>query len=842
MGSDLRIPGISTGMDTQAMIDKILKYNKAPLDRLKQQQQLLIWKQEAYRIQNTALSKLKDLIFDLKLQKTYSTKSVTSSNSQVVTATGNTSSVNGSYTVKVQQLATVAQNTSSSPVSIRSKVTGDRLDSITIDGTNNSFFISLDGVQKKITLQADDYATYDGSAGHTLDDLASKIQAQVDAAGFEAKIHVRATSDNKIQFYTAQDSNGIPHHIVLNAVTDDATLANLQFDTDGGANSKELIGSVLTAPITINESNQKFKITIGSGTTKEITLTPNNYTLDELVTEINNQLASHPEFANVKVSRTSYDQLRITTSDNRSIKLEPGSTSDALSKLGFTGGAVSEAKNALSSTLSFWNQKDKFINNSFFDGKSEDTQFKFSINGKEFTFTNKNTINDVINAVKTAGIEAYYDASTDKLTFTTTKTGDNNPGGKEILISDPDGFLGNLFNLTEAGETGGDNAIVFINNIEMQSQSNTVTYNSITFTLNGTTGTQPNTVINVTTDTSGIVAKVKEFVDKYNEVIAGINAMLTENRATAGNKYTYYMPLTDDQKKEMSEDQIKMWEVKAKQGILRSDRILTGALSELRASLYRRVDMPRTLTGLSLSGIGIDLTGANRFSLTVGGKTREISLTERSYAVDEYGDFVKDIQNKLDAAFGYRQVTVSLNGSNAITFTSQNQTMTLNNAGESNGLDKLGFNNGVSISAAYDHITQIGISTGSYLENGKLYLNTDTLEQALQNDPDGVMQLLTNVDPENKSRQGLFYNLYDVLNTQIQRVSNEAGSTGTTSAGNVLGKQLIEIGRQIDRTQDRITAEEDRLWNIFSRMEVMIGQMSVQMEWMSSMLGTRNQW
>jgi flagellar hook-associated protein 2 len=864
MANDLRIPGINTGMDTQATIDKIMKYTKAPLDRLKQKQQTLIWKQEAYRTQNTALSQLKDLLLNLKLQGTYTTKSVTSSNNQVVTATGNSSAVNGSYSVKVQQLATAAMNTSSSPVSIRSKVTGNRLDSVTIDASNNSFYISLDGVQQQITLQTEDFATYtgDGSSGHTLDELAAKIQEQLDNAFTTTKVYVRATSDNNIQFYTAQDSSGAPHHIVLNQVTDDNTLANLQFETDGSANSKELIGSILATPIIINSSNQKFRITVGNGTTQEITLTAKQYdTVADLAQEINSKLAdlavTHPELANVKASATAYNQLRISSTNNSSIKLDSGSTTDALAtKMGFASGTTSEAKNTFSTTISFWNQKDRFINGDVFKNPalSGSSQFRFSINGKEFKFTYNNTLNDVISALRDAGINAYYDDSTDKLTFAATKTGDNNPSGKEMLISDPDGFLGNLFNLSEANEQGGEDAIVFINNIEMRRQSNTVTYNNVTFTLNGVTGTQPNTMVNVTTDTSGIVAKIKEFVDKYNEVIGGINTELTESRATAGDKYTFYTPLTDAQKEEMTEDQIKAWEEKAKQGILHNDSILSGAVSEMRASLYRQVDTPRTLTGFGLSGTGIDLTGVNRFSITVGRETKEISLTERSYTATEYKDLVKDIQNKLDAAFGYNRVKVGLNGSNAITLTSQNQAMTLNSASQNSGLGQLGFNDGANVKATYSNITQIGITTGSYYEKGKLSLDTEALEEALQNDPDGVIRLLTNNEtvslPDNptssdianaktleKNRQGLFYSLYDVLDNQIKKVSNQAGSTGTASAGNELGKQLIELGDQIDTTQDRISAEENRLWNMFTQMEVMIGQMNSQSSWIASMLG-----
>ena len=98
----LGIPGLNTGIDTKSFIDKIMKYSRMPLDRLKQKQQTLIWKQEAYRTQNTALSQLKDLVFNLKLQSSYSTKTVSSTNSQIVSATANSGAANGNYSITNQ--------------------------------------------------------------------------------------------------------------------------------------------------------------------------------------------------------------------------------------------------------------------------------------------------------------------------------------------------------------------------------------------------------------------------------------------------------------------------------------------------------------------------------------------------------------------------------------------------------------------------------------------------------------------------------------------------------------------------------------------------------------------
>src|SRR5699024_10783660 len=73
-------------------------------------------------------------------------------------------------------------------------------------------------------------------------------------------------------------------------------------------------------------------------------------------------------------------------------------------------------------------------------------------------------------------------------------------------------------------------------------------------------------------------------VEKYNEVIDLLNGSQQEER------YRDYPPLTDEQKKEMTDDQIEKWEEKAKSGILRGESVISSGLFDLRQSWYASVD------------------------------------------------------------------------------------------------------------------------------------------------------------------------------------------------------------------------------------------------------------
>ncbi len=77
-------------------------------------------------------------------------------------------------------------------------------------------------------------------------------------------------------------------------------------------------------------------------------------------------------------------------------------------------------------------------------------------------------------------------------------------------------------------------------------------------------------------DTEDSFNKIKAFIDDYNKLVDELQKKLSEK------KYRNYEPLTEEQKKEMKESDIKLWEEKAQSGILRNDSDIQNMLSSLR--------------------------------------------------------------------------------------------------------------------------------------------------------------------------------------------------------------------------------------------------------------------
>ncbi|QHJ69581.1 flagellar filament capping protein FliD [Planococcus halotolerans] len=116
-------------------------------------------------------------------------------------------------------------------------------------------------------------------------------------------------------------------------------------------------------------------------------------------------------------------------------------------------------------------------------------------------------------------------------------------------------------------------------------------------------------IITVQADATKTFDKIKEFVDKYNEAIGDIEKQLVEKR------YPNFQPLSTEQKKDMSENEIELWEEKARSGLLRNDPVLRGAMQELRRSFMDPVaGVPNGNLNL-MSQIGI-----NTGNYTEGGK------------------------------------------------------------------------------------------------------------------------------------------------------------------------------------------------------------------------------
>lgn len=239
-----------------------------------------------------------------------------------------------------------------------------------------------------------------------------------------------------------------------------------------------------------------------------------------------------------------------------------------------------------------------------------------------------------INSNTKAGVTAIYDSNTGNVSITSKTTGaDSN----NITLSG-DIFTNGLKLNTQL--SGGNDATVNINGLTVSKSSNSFTVNGVDITLNSLSNGQT-TRVEVTKDVDKIVETVQSFVDSYNELMSFLNGKVNEER------YSKYTPLTADQKKDMSENEIKLWEEKAKSGMLKRDSILTGAISDMRAAMVQSVKLDSSITIGSKTTDEINLTNIGITTGTYETRGKLILDTDKlRSAIEENPDIVSDLLGK----------------------------------------------------------------------------------------------------------------------------------------------------------------------------------------------------
>lgn len=259
---------------------------------------------------------------------------------------------------------------------------------------------------------------------------------------------------------------------------------------------------------------------------------------------------------------------------------------------------------------------------------------KINIEGKETTFevnglSADSTVSDLINAIKNSEVDIVTAGKSKKVKLSNYLNVSFSEITKDFVIETKETGEAQKMTIGNGSEIKGQDAKITVTTPQggtgtVTNAKNNFTLDGITFNLKGaSSGETVN--LNVTKDVDKTFDRFKEFIDKYNSLVGNIKGKLTEKK-----QYSY-KPLTESQKKEMKEDDIKNWEEKAKQGILRNDPNLEKMLRELRGTFFAAVDGAGQSFGRN---IGLDTTNdyktAGQIKFTDGGEEKfKKALLER---------------------------------------------------------------------------------------------------------------------------------------------------------------------------------------------------------------------
>ena len=789
--SNLRLGGITSGFDTEAMVTQLLSSYQTRIDKQSQKITKLSWQQSAYQDITKKITEFKNTYFDVLKRDTYLMSPSTFNKFKAdVTATSNadaagltvsttSNSSSGSYKIKLNQAAKASTAQGNSITSGNFKLDLDKALSSASgevktndDGSktwtmNFALDVQVGGIRKTISFSADallgadgNVADKDAAKSSIIDSLNQKLQESfgysgktsgatgaTDANGKEWFLQVKLGSDGKAEFQVGGNAS----------VSVAENKGNF-----GLAQPKEKVaistGSVVTG---VNA----LQVEIGG---KNVSVAFNG--VSSTYYDSKGQTGNEAILAEYKELKTAAYRKSYNLADNEIV------SDEQLEKFTYSNEQAAKDKNAASIKEALkgvagytFNFDGTYVTAADSNGNSVDFSmtsveggtlgltkasasnkinsgstlsdlgfkpeadgtYKLNINGTEIT------ISSMMSAVNksAAGVTMTYSSLTNSFTLESKEFG----GAGKVEVGDTS--LGRSLGLVDdngtVGASEGQNAIFEINGQEVYLNDNTYTLDGNTFTFNDNMTIGETYTVNIAKDSTTVKDALKKFVESYNKLIDDVYGYIGKSPAKDDDGNTYE-PLTNAEKDEMSEDEITKWEEKAKQGVLYNDSTVSTVMSQMRSALYTSV------------------------TLDDGSK------------------------------FG---------------------------------------------------IYNLGIKTSSeWSEHGKLQIDENAFDKAFENNEDAIIKLFTDSDT------GMMKKLNSVIDGAVKssgaantrgtlvRKAGKADSSVTTDS--TIYKEMVKMQDRLKELQDRYDTKEEYWWKVFTNMETAMADLNSQTSYISSYLGT----
>ncbi len=607
--------GMASGMDTESMVEALLSGTQAKIDKQNALKQQTIWKQEIYRDLITQINSFQSKFF----KKSFSDFSSTSlmspsffnamsiaSTSSAIRASVDSSAAVGSHSVKVSQLATASKVTSTSAAgkhdlegtanisemyktAMKDALAEERTVSLSVNGKAIDVDFS-DLVKENAADNKVEYPTPQQIADR-LNEALSKFDGISATVNTDGKVVITSTNTDDKGKYTDEIK------VLTSSSSEGLAMTGL---TAGASLGKDGTMTAANAPKTEGDVTFNVDITYdGAKTTVKIDM--------EKVMEQADEAAQRRE-----IQRQFQEQVDFAFGEGKvQMSMDDTTGGFKLSTQYKTSTVMISGDNANQTTLGVLNGESNRIGIGgdlgmyFKDAFDADGKASFSINGKTIEVNKDMTISEMMRAVNNsgAGVTMTYQSNSGTFSLTANNSGD----GFKIDIQDTNGSLmasvfgadGSTTTYTTDIDGGasvqdpdsgavrignfveGKDAIFEFDGVAMARNSNTISQDGLTMTFTNTTDQAETLTVNRNTDQ--IVDGIKGFIEEYNALLDKINGLVD-----ADAEYRDYAPLTDAQKKEMTEKEIEKWEEKAKTGLLRRDNVLESFLQSMRSVLYER--------------------------------------------------------------------------------------------------------------------------------------------------------------------------------------------------------------------------------------------------------------
>lgn len=789
MAEPIRLGGMSSGLDTEAIVEAMLTTYQTKIDNQNKKLTKLQWQQEAYQDIISKLTSFQKKYFDVLNKDTYLAGASTFNKlkTDITSKSGSTSGINvsttsnsaeGTYKVSVTQLASSAavkgNSISREDYGLDLSKAFDSVgytDTENGDGTTTrsydfSLKMQVGGVTKTVNFSAEALVGADGSVdsdalkSSLVDNLNEKLQA---GFGYSGRTGASATgvidSDNGQEWFVQAELDADGNIKFVEGGNASITVT----ENVGSFGMSEAAESASLSLTSVATGENAVSVSVG-GVTKNVKYEGVSSTyydtkdkegneaileeykqLKEAAYRKANNLADDAEIdeeALKKYSFSSADAAKAKNSaalseaindafagEGYTFSLEDGklTASDGNGAVAFdiqstSGGTLGISKSSSTNTIT---AKTK-LSDIGIEANGADGGYTMNINGVEISVGADATINSLITAVNSsdAGVKMSYSSLTNSFSIEAEEQG----SAGNIMIEGND--FTNAIGLTdESGDmvnfSLGTNAVINVNGKEIYLNENSYTVDGTTISFDESIEVGETYTIELSKSSDNVKDMIKSFVEDYNQLIDDVYEYIG-TRPKTDSKGNGYDPLTDAEKEEMSEDEIKKWEDMAKVGALYNDSTVSNIMSKLRTMMYSSVTLDDGST-IGLYNIGIK-------------------------------------------------------------------------------------------------------TTNDFAEHGKLEFDEERFDKVYSEDPDAITALFTDAE------QGIMTKLDSVLDGAVKAsgankgsLVRKAGVENTTSAiDSTIFKEMERIQKRISTLQDRYDAREEYWWSVFTNMESMMSELNSQ--------------
>jgi len=873
---DLRIGGIISGMDTNAIVDTMVKRARVSLERMQGDYELKALEKSMYQDFSSKLTSLKTELLNLKLESTFKSKTVTSSDASVLTATASTNASIGSHSITINQTATKAfANSQFLRAAVYEKGAGVK----SISGRPTSF---LEGRHEVSVYQQNVNGTgyfigkdvftpnnlgsfQQKTGGNPIASINDSGELTTDITGGEFSITVDSTTiSTTINAAAGDDINTVVQKIQtglnseLNAHFSTTNVqyitASSSLNTDTGEWNFSLSKTSLDAfEFSINNTALSQQLGFYDATGSNITLTNTTTKIERYfsATDTNTLFSkfNNPEggLVNGSVLETEDGGL---TEGNFSIAQDSSLNVSAATPTKILGNTVSDGAGLDTSVQGLQNAN-------LLKTPSESTNGTFTINGTKITIDDYTqiSIDELIGKINAsgAGVTASYNSTYDRIELKANEDGSeaislgdisdtsdvlsilrlsSEEGGRGVLGT-TDGFIDPTSKLSDSGMTVGVSAGIFtINGVSIYVDPSKDSLNDVIYKVNNSgadvTMSYDSNTDKVTVRSNGVDKVSFGSPNDSSNFLEAIN--VTDNTLVSKNlgKEGKYAVLNVDGVDYVREEN-------------KIDDIIDGVTLNLNNVSNGSVNLNVTVdTEKAVESVA-------KFIQQYNTLMEKLSPPELEEEDEEYLNFLTDEEKSQmtdSEVEEYQQKWEEFNQYRMISRSSELRSlkMTL----RSNLLNQV-----PGINGNYHSLSDVGLDIAG---DGNIEIEKKGMLLVDSTDLDEIKEALTN---NTKFNEALSTHPDDVYNLFAQdnesgkgwaRIYEEKINQYTSSGGIIANKidpygsidrSMMRIMEQMQREEERMNSKMDRLWREFSRMEEQIAQIQSQGDYMTQMLQSK---